>query len=170
MKVVKILLAAVAAIIVLCVVAFIVAGLLIPNERSFTNEVEIDAPAEVVWQVINDRSKYNEWQPNLTRVEVIDEKNWVEYPKDSPEPLRFSLENDERPARMEFDYAMGNSFGGRWRGEVSPTSSGVKLKTVDSYSSTGWLTKILIYAFFDMDEFAKDWNQKLKERAESLNR
>ena len=170
MRLLKILLLALVAIIVLCGAALIVAGLVVPAERRFANEVEINAPAEAVWQVINDRDKYVEWQPNLTRIEVIDDKNWVEYPKDSPDPLRFSLAKDERPTRMEFAYAMGSSFDGKWHGEISQTPNGVRLKTEDSYSAKGWLTKILIGVFFDMDSFAKDWNQRLKHRAESLNR
>src|SRR5436190_17188798 len=170
MRLVKVILLSVAAIIVLCGAAFVVAGLLIPAERSFTNEVEINAPAEAVWAVVNDRDKYTEWQANLTRVDVVDDKNWVEYPKDSPEPLRFSQVTDQRPMRMEFNYSMGNSFGGKWRGEVSPTANGTKLRTEDSYSTQSWMTKILIYTFFDMDKFAKDWNGRLKQRAESLNR
>ena len=170
MKVVKVILLAVIAIIVLCAAGFIAAGMLVPAERSFTNEVEINAPAETIWQVVNDRTRYPEWQTNLTRVEIIDDKNWVEYPKDSPEPLRFSLVKDERPARMEFDYSMGDVMGGKWRGTISPTSNGVRLKTEDSYAANGWLTKILIYTFFDMDSFAKDWNGKLKQRAESVSR
>ena len=170
MKVVNVILLAVLAIVVLCIAGFIVAGLVIPAERSFANEIEINVPADVVWHVINDRSKYTEWQTNLTRIEVVDDKNWIEYPKDSPEPLRFSLAKDERPTRMEFNYTMGESFGGKWRGEVALTSSGVKLKTEDSYSAKGWVTKILIATFFDMDKFAKDWNERLKQRAESLSR
>ena len=169
MRLVKVILLILVAIIVLCVGALIVAGLMVPSERSFANEIEINAPANTVWQVINDRNKYTEWQPNLDRVEIIDDKNWIEYPKDSPEPLQFSLAKDERPARMEFNYTMGNSFAGKWRGDISPTGNGVKLKTEDGYSIQSWLTKILIYLFFDMDKFAKDWNGKVKQRAESLS-
>jgi uncharacterized protein YndB with AHSA1/START domain len=144
--------------------------LLIPEERSFTNDIEINAPAERVWQVIADRSKFTEWQPNLTKVEIVDDKNWTEYPKDSPEPLKFSQAADERPNRMQFGYTMGDTFAGKWTGEITPTASGIRLKTVDSYLAKGWLTKILIYAFFDMDKFAKDWNGKLKQRVESSNK
>jgi uncharacterized membrane protein len=169
MRVSKVILLVLAAIVVLCGAVFIAAGLLLPAERSFANEVEINAPADIVWQVINDRDKYTEWQPNLTRVEVIDERKWVEYPKNSPESLRFETAKDERPIGMEFKYTMGDSFAGRWRGEIGQTASGVKLKTEDSYSAEGWLTKILVAAFFDMDSFAKDWNQRLKRRAESLD-
>jgi hypothetical protein len=71
---------------------------------------------------------------------------------------------------MEFDYSMGPSFTGKWRGDLTPTANGVTLRTEDSYSAGNWLTKILIYTFFDMDGFAKEWNRKLKERAETMHR
>jgi hypothetical protein len=170
MKIVKILALTVAVMIVLGLAAFAAAGLLVPAERSFVNEVAINARPETVWNVLNDRSRYTEWQTNLSRVEVVDDRNWIEYPKDSPEPLRFSLAKDERPRRMEFDYSMGDTMRGKWRGEITPTADGVILRTEDTYTANGWLTKIMIAAFFDMDSFAKDWNQKLKQRAESIDR
>ncbi len=170
MKILKFLLIAVGMIVLVCIGAFIAAGLTIPASQSFTNEVEINAPAEKVWEVITDKKRYAEWQTHLEKIEITDDKNWVEYPKGSPEPLRFILANDERPTKMEFHYTMGDSFSGHWKGEMTPTVAGVKLKTTDSYSALGWLTKILIYAFFDMGSFAKDWNAQLKTRVESLNK
>lgn len=141
---------------------------MIPEKRSFTNEVEIGAPAEKVWEVITDKKSYAEWQTAIAKVEIIDDKTWLEYPKDAPEPLKFSVAKDERPTRMEFHYTMGDSFSGHWKGEITPTATGVRLRTTDSYKVDGWLTKILIGLFFDMDSFAKDWNSKLKARVESF--
>src|SRR6185436_7203610 len=115
------------------------------------------------------RDKFPEWQSNLAKIEVIDYQNWVEYPKDAPEPLKFHLAKDLRPREMEFDYTMGDSFVGTWNGKVAPTASGVRLETVDSYKANGWVTKILMYVFFDFDKFAKDWNDKLKQRVEIVN-
>lgn len=169
MRVIKYLLLATGLLVGLIVAAFIAAGLLIPAKQSFTNIVEINKPADKVWQVLTDKSKYTEWQTKLARVEVIDDRNWLEYPKDSPEPLRFALGTDDRPNSMSFVYKMGDSFAGEWNGRVTPTATGVRLETVDSYAAHGWVTKILIYLFFDLDAFAKDWNNKLKQRVETLN-
>lgn len=168
MKILKILGAAIGLLILIVIAAFVIAGIVIPAEASFTNEVEINAPAEKVWQVANDRSRYTEWQTNLARVEVIDEKNWIEYPKDFPEPLKFTLVKDESPSNVEIKYTMG-AVEGTWKGSVTPTQTGVRLKTIDGYKTNSWLTKTLLYAFFDLDTFAKDWNNKLKERVEKLN-
>jgi uncharacterized protein YndB with AHSA1/START domain len=168
MKILKIVLIAAGIFVLICAVAFAVAGLTIPAGQKFENEVEIRASPEKVWEVITDKKRYTEWQTQLEKIEIIDETNWLEYPKNSPEPLRFMLAADERPSKMEFHYTMGNSFSGHWKGEMTSTATGVKLKTTDSYQTQGWLTKILIYTFFDMGTFAKDWNAQLKQRVESL--
>lgn len=152
----------------LLVIAFLAAGLLMPAEKSFSNEIEINAPAETVWQVVTDKGRYTEWQSGIIKVNVIDEKNWVEHIKDSQEPLRFTLGADRRPESMEFNYSMGDSFHGHWKGDITPTVTGVRLKTTDGYRVDGWISKILIGTFFDLDSFAKDWNSKLKARVESL--
>ncbi len=169
MKILRILTIGILAVVVLAVAAFVVAGLTVPGARSYVNEVTINAPAEKVWSVITDIERYPEWQTNLARIEVTDAKNWMEYPRDAPEPLRFSLGADARPERMEFHYTMGETFSGHWKGEITPTNGGVRLRTTDSYLADGWVTKILIWMFFDYDRFAKDWNNKLKERVEKLN-
>lgn len=169
MKVLKWLVIALAVLILAGSISVNVAAALMPDEREFTNEIEIDAPPEVIWKVVTDRERYTEWQTQIDRVEIVDQNNWIEYPKNSPEPIKFRLERDERPLRMEVSYSMGDSMHGRWIGETTRTADGIVLRTVDSYRTDGVLTKLVMGAFFDMDRFAKDWNTKLKQRAEALN-
>lgn len=168
MRVLKVILLTLDAIIMLCVGAFIAAMIMVPNERSYSNEIEINAPAEIVWNVINDRERFAEWQPELTNVDVQDDAHWTEYPKNSPEPLRFTLVSDERPSSMSFEYTMGGTFRGTWRGTVAPSQGGVRLQTRDSYRVESNVAKVLIAVFFNMDAFAKKWNADLKHRAENL--
>jgi|ERR1043166_6325978 hypothetical protein len=169
MGTVKVLSIAILLLFAVVLLAFIAAGVFIPAEQSFTNSVEITAPADKVWQVLTDRSRFPEWQTNLSKVEVVDDRNWMEYPKDAPEPLRFTLAKDDRPSAMSFGYKMGDYFAGEWNGRVTPTATGVRLETVDGYVAKGWVTKILMYIFFDFDKFAKDWDGRLKQRVETLN-
>ena len=166
MKILKIPLIGFGILIALLAATFVAAGLIIPANRSFTNEIDINAPAETVWNVATDRSKYTEWQTSLTKVDVIDDRHWVEHPRDSPDPLKFEQTGDGRPTSMTFQYTMGNSFDGKWTGTITPQDAGVHLSTVDSYTTRGWFAKIFVYLFFDYDKFAKDWNQRLKTRAE----
>jgi uncharacterized protein YndB with AHSA1/START domain len=151
-------------------VAFTIAVIVIPAEKSFTNEVDIAATPEQVWQVIFDKKRYPEWQTAITNVEVTDEKNWIEYTKNAPDPMHFTVVNDKRPAEVELHYTMGDAFGGHWHGTITPTATGVKLKTVDSYKADGWLSKVMVGVLFDLDKFAKDWNTKLKARVESIGK
>lgn len=148
---------------------FLAAVIFVPAERSFVNEVEINAPPERIWNVILDKDRYMEWQTSLSKVEVVDDKNWIEFPKDAPDPIKFTLAKDARPETMEFHYMMGDFFEGHWKGDMTPASNGVRLRTTDSYKVNGAVSKILIGMFFDIDTFAKDWNSRLKTRVESLN-
>src|SRR5262245_32707501 len=122
MTIVKKLLVIAAVGILVVVVGVVILGFFVPAEREFVNEIDIDAPADQVWQVITDKQRYTEWQTQLDRVDIISEKEWIEYPKDSPEPLRFQLVHDGRPSRMEISYTMGDAMHGHWSGEVTPTS------------------------------------------------
>ena len=168
MRVLKVILLVLDAIVMFVVGAFIGAMIALPNERSFTNEIEIRAPAEIVWNVISDRGHFAEWQGDLSKLEIVDDTHWIEYPVNSPEPLNFSLVEDDRPLSMTFEYTMGDSFRGKWVGILDQAPDGVRLRTRDSYVSSSRPAKVVIAMFFDMDGFAKRWNASLKRRAESL--
>ena len=170
MRILKKLLIAAAVVILVVTLAIVVAGFFVPAERSFTNEIDINAPPDKVWQVLTDKKRYTEWQTQLERVEITDDRHWIEYPKGAPEPLSFQLENDSRPSSMEFSYTMGDAVHGHWKGEMTSTGNGVRLRTIDSYKTNGWLTKLMMATFFDLDKFAKDWNSSLKQRVETLDR
>lgn len=169
MKFLKLLVGIFVAVLGLIAVAFFAAVILMPSERNFANEVEINAPPEKIWNVILDKERYTEWQTAINKVEKIDERNWIEHPKDAPEPIKFTIAKDARPETMEFHYTMGDSFNGHWKGEMTPTTAGVKLRTTDSYKVEGAIAKVFVGIFFDINTFAKDWNSKLKARVESLN-
>lgn len=129
MSIVKKLLVAVVVVSFILVAALVIAGMMMPGEWKFENETWIDAPADKVWQVITDKQRYTEWQTQLERVEIIDDANWIEYPKSAPEPLRFRLENGSRPTRMEFSSTMGDSIRGHWTGDMRFSTSTVLQRT-----------------------------------------
>ena len=67
---------------------------------------------------------------------------------------------------MEFAYTMDENLAGGWKGTITLTPTGSRLTTVDSYAAKNFFTKLLIPVFFNLDHFAKDWNQQLKRRVE----
>lgn len=152
----------------LIALAFGVAAVMLPNESSFRQETVINAPPEKVWEVIMDHAKLAEWGPNIEKVEVIDENNWREYPKDSPEPINFRVVKAEKTNRLELAYSMGDYFAGGWTGEFTATPSGTNLVTEDRMKVSSNFTKVMMAPFFNLEDFARKWNAALKARVEGL--
>ena len=64
------------------VLAILVLGviLVITGRKSVHHEIEIDAPKDLVWQVLTDMDKYAEWNPTMLLLEgEIKEGNKVKY-------------------------------------------------------------------------------------------
>ena len=160
----KKLLSIIAGFVILLGGLFVALGLYIPNERTFTQVTEINAPPETVWKVLNDREKYPEWQNQLEKIEIVNEKEWVEYTPGGK--ILFRLDAAEVPRSMDISYTMVDPFRGSWRGELSGRGDATLLRTTDSTVVNGWLTKIMMYFFFDLEDFATDWNKRLKSEAE----
>ncbi len=168
MKLVKILITFVLGLVCLLGIGFLAGGLLIPNEKSFTQETEINASRETVWKVLNDREKYPEWQDKLDSVEIKDEKNWVEVTKDAG-PIDFKIVRSEEPKLLELHYSTQSGVAGEWIGELKEVGESKTIVTTrDKSIVNSWIAKIFMSAFFDIEEFAKDWNKKIKARAESI--
>ena len=164
----KLILKGIVILVVIIVVAFAVAAIVIPKKKSFTQETEIEASREIVWKVLNDKEKYTEWQDQLKKVEIKDDKNWTETTTQD-QVLEMTLVSSEEPVSMRLSYKIGEDFRGAWSGElrrVSPTKT--IIRTTDSTEIESVIMKVTVAMFFDIEDFAKDWNQKLKKRAESL--
>jgi uncharacterized protein YndB with AHSA1/START domain len=152
--------------VVVIAVALTSAAIVIPKNKTFTQEIEINASREVIWKVLNDKANYPEWQDQLTRVEIRDSKNWIEYTKQS-DPIEFTEVASEEPVSLRLSYKMGPSYKGTWTGElrrIAPDKT--ILRTTDTSEVDSVAVKIMMAVFFDIEDFAKDWNQKLKKRAE----
>ncbi len=159
----------IAVVVAIAVMSFFAAAILIPDKKSFTQETEINASREVVWEVLNDREKYTEWQDQLTGVELKDEKHWTETTVDG-QLLELTLASSEEPSSMRLSYRIGESFKGAWHGELRELSPDKTIiRTTDSTEIDSSIMKVTVAMFFDIEEFAKSWNLKLKKRAESIH-
>jgi uncharacterized protein YndB with AHSA1/START domain len=168
MKILKILATLIALVVTALALGFLILGLTLPEESQVKTEFDVAAPPEKVWQALNDRGKYPEWAPNIARVEIVNEKEWREWTKDNPDPLTFSVTSEQPPDRMEVKYVMGDFIEGHWKGEIKATAAGSRVSAEDKMRAKTWMAKIMMYPFFDLKEFVNTWNQKLKQRAESL--
>ncbi len=155
---------------VILVVAFVSAAIVIPKKKSFSQETEIYASREVVWSVLNDKEKFPEWQPNIKRIDMRGDRIWIEYTQET-EPITFTLLSSEEPINMRLQYTMGDHFRGNWSGELRRMADDrTILRTTDTSEVDSVVTKVMMAMFFDIEDFAKDWNKKVKKRAESLQK
>jgi uncharacterized protein YndB with AHSA1/START domain len=168
MKVLKILATTAAVIVIVLAIGYLIMGYTLPDETVVRTEFDVAAPPEKVWQALTEHQKYPEWAPNVARVEIVSDKQWKEYLKDSPDPINFSVVSEKPAGQMEISYTMGEFFEGHWKGEITPTPTGARVLAEDRMRAKSWATRIMMYPFFDLNEFVKTWNAKLKERAESL--
>ena len=156
--------------VVVVVVAFTSAAIVIPRKKTFVQETEINASREVVWQVLNDKEKYPEWQEQIKKVAIRDEDNWSEETADG-QTIVFKRTFSEEPAGMGLEYSVGDYFRGTWRGELRRLSNDrTIIRTTDSSEVDSVVMKVFMAMFFDIEDFARDWNKKLKKRAESLQK
>ena len=168
MKLVKLLIKLAVGLIGFLAIVFVLAGILIPSERSFTLETEINASHETVWSVLTDREKYTEWQDKISGVEIKDDENWVEISKDAG-PIDFKYVKREKPTLLELSYSTPSGVNGEWRGELRSAGEGKTIvTTTDKSVVKSWIAKVFMSMFFDIEDFARDWNQKLKKRAEAV--
>lgn len=168
MKIIKTLATVAALIVTVFAIGYLIMGYTLPDETVVKSEFDVAAAPEKVWQVLNDHEKYPEWAPNIAKVEVINDKQWREWPGDSDLPLAFTVVNEQAPGKLELGYTMGPFFEGHWKGEITATPTGSHVTTEDRMQAKTWATKITMYPFFDLNDFVKTWNRKLKERAETL--
>ena len=76
-----------------------------------------------VWDIVFAVEKYSEWRSDLSKTEIINEKQFIEYTKDGY-ATTFSITTIEPYKRWEFDMENSN-MSGHWigvftRGEVPP--------------------------------------------------
>lgn len=74
----------------------------------------ISCDIKEVWETILDVDKYSQWRSDLSKTEVINEKQFVEYTKDGFSTT-FSTTNIEPYERWEFDMENSN-IKGHWIG------------------------------------------------------
>lgn len=164
MKIIKIL----GLLVVILLAGFIAAALIIPAEKTFIQETEINADAKTVWNVLNDRESFPEWQDQLERVEILDKDRWTEYPKNG-DPISFRFTSRKEGETLELSYELADTFKGTWRAELRRLGKKKSMiRTTDKFSVDGTITKVIMAMFFDIEDFAADWNRKLKKRCEAL--
>lgn len=137
-------------------------------------EVEIDAPKEVVWQVLADRSSYHEWNPFITTfdgpLEAGAQVRIVVSPPDSSDfrfrPIILKVEPN-RELRWRGTMIANFFFWGEHFIELIPTGTN-RTRVIHGEDFGGFLLKFLLGQMGATQRGFVHMNQALKRRAEAL--
>lgn len=76
-----------------------------------------------VWEIVTSLENYA-WRSDISRIEIINEKQFIEYTKDDY-PTTFTI-TVKKPYRYEFDMDNSNMCG-HWTGVFNPLADGVEI-------------------------------------------
>ncbi len=124
-----------------------------------TIKVSFNCNIERVWDIVTSLTDYS-WRSNLEKIEIIDDKRFIEYSKDGF-ATTFTVTVKEQYRRWEFDLD-NNNISGHWVGIF--TSNGDKQTTIE-------FTEDVTAKKFFMKPLLKSFLKKQQARyAEDLKR
>lgn len=137
-------------------------GLSLPAEQKFKASKTIATSPQKIWQVLSDWKGQKEWRTDLKKVEVIDDKTFLEYPHYGP-PIRFELLKIEQPTFMELKLTHPR-FTSIYK--ITLTQQGEKTLLEEDYvfNYPSPMTRVLIPIFFNIDEFSKTFFNNLEKQ------
>lgn len=107
------------------------------NMRKSTIRAEVPCDVETVWSVVTDNGNFA-WRSDLCRVEVVDEKRFVEY---TPQGIatRFTITRVKPYERYEFDLENEN-LAGHWTGIFTRIPTGTRVELIEEVTfKKGWV-------------------------------
>lgn len=105
-----------------------------------------------VWELILDIENYGVWRSDLSKTEIISDKQFVEYTKDGY-PTTFTVTAVDPYRRWEFDMENSN-MKGHWIGIFADKSNGTEIDFTECVEAKKWLMK----------PFVKSYLRKQQER------
>lgn len=124
---------------------------------------EFNCNKERLWDVITNNNSYF-WRSDLSKIEVIDDKNFIEYAKNNY-PTYFTITKKEKLKEYSFDIKNTN-INGKWTGIFKELSNGnVEVDFTEKIESSNYIIKILI------KQYLKSMQKKyIRDLENELNR
>ena len=115
------------------IVAVVIVGYLLPVRHEASVEARFDRPPAQVFAAITDVERYDEWRPDVSRVELLSpppRTRWKE--SGSNGDITFEVEEAVPPLRVRTRIADPSlPFGGTWTYELSPDGPGTRVRITE---------------------------------------
>lgn len=102
------------------------------------------ADVQRVWNVVTDIKNYS-WRSDLSKTEVLNEKQFVEYTKEGY-PTTFTITVTQPHKRWEFDMENSN-MKGHWTGIFTEKDGQTEIDFTEDVTAKKWMMKPFVKAF-----------------------
>jgi len=124
---------------------------------------EFNCNIEKLWSIITDNTQYA-WRSDLSKIEIIDDKHFVEYAKNNF-PTYFTITSKEYLKEYKFDIENTN-IKGKWVGVLKKLENGnVRLDFTEEIETNNFIMKLLAKQYLKsmqkryMRDLEKELNQ-----------
>ena len=109
-----------------------------------------------VWELVLDIENYGAWRSDLSKTEIISDKQFVEYTKDGY-PTTFTVTLVEPYRRWEFDMENSNMTG-HWTGIFTAKGDETEIAFMEQVEAKKWLLKpfVKLYLRKQQTQFVAD--------------
>ena len=114
-----------------------------------------------VWDIVFAVDKYSEWRSDLSKTEIINDKQFIEYTKDGYATI-FSITAVEPYKRWEFDMENGN-MKGHWTGVFTSNGNETVIEFSENVVAKKWFMKPFVKSYLKNQQarFINDLKKKL---------
>lgn len=128
--------------------------------RKSTIIVEIPANVKVIWDIVTD-NKNTTWRSDLSKVEVIDDKEFVEYTNKGV-ATKFTIEAKNPYEYYSFSFGNEN-MQGLWHGKFESINDNLtKLEFVEEITIKNKVLELLSILFFPIKKMQKQYMRDLQ--------
>ena len=121
----------------------------------------ISGELQKVWELVLDIENYSAWRSDLSKTEVISDKQFIEYTKDGY-PTTFIVTLVEPYRRWEFDMENSNMTG-HWTGVFTDKGDETEIDFTERVEAKKWLLKpfVKLYLKKQQTQFVADIRKAL---------
>lgn len=123
----------------------------------------IENTKEKVWEIITNNKDYR-WRTDLSKIEIIDENNFIEYTKKGF-PTNFKITKKEPYERYEFDLKNENLTGHFIATIREIEKDKVEIKMIEDIEVKSFIMRLLAKSYLKKQQqtYMRDLQEKLKE-------
>lgn len=120
---------------------------------------------QTVWATVTSLENY-QWRSDLSNIEIINEKQFVEYTKDGY-GTTFTITDEEPYKRWEFDLENSN-IKGHWTGIFTEKDGQAEIDFTEEVTAKKWFMKPFVKAFLKKQQelYVSDLRKALEEKKE----